>query len=250
MFDTLDIRIIAVSLGLLIVLVGEIGFLVARRRATNQDDAPFGVVQGAALALVGLLLGFSFSLALSRYDERRGVLVREANAIETTLLRSDLLTAPTAAAMKSDLHQYIRARYEFVAADAKVSQRVNASLRTKALQRHMWSLATTADKRNPLATPPALVIQALNNMIDVEAEQESAYSAPIPPAVFYILIIVVLVAAGMLGFGFGLAGRRATLPLVMFAVMLALVMSTIIDLDRPQRGLIRTDLTPLRSMLR
>jgi len=108
----------------LIVAAGVGAFYVTRRlhRSTGRDDAPFGVILAAAFALVGLLLGFSFSLALSRYDARREVTVQEANAIGTTILRVHLLEPSIAAPMWSTLREYVQARIDFAAAGTARSE--------------------------------------------------------------------------------------------------------------------------------
>jgi hypothetical protein len=104
-------------------------------------------VQAAAYTTLGLLLGFTFSLGLSRFDARRTVLVDEANATGTTYLRTDLLDARTASAMRGDLRLYLDERIDFALADADPAQRALVAARSSRLQRAMWTLAMGASRR-------------------------------------------------------------------------------------------------------
>lgn len=205
-------------------------------------------VQAATYTMLGLLLGFSFSLGLSRYDARRAVLINEANAIGTTYLRTDLLDARTAAAMRANLRLYLDQRIDFALAAPDPAQRALVAARSSRLQRHMWALAIGAARRDPHSTMTPLFISSLNDTIDRSAEQEAVLDAHIPDIVIYALVLIMLIAASMLGYGFGLQGRRAVVSKVLLALTLALVIGLITDLDRSQRGLIRVNLAPLQAL--
>ncbi|HME80871.1 MAG TPA: hypothetical protein VKF82_02230 [Candidatus Eremiobacteraceae bacterium] len=248
-FSAADIRETSLIVLVLIVVVGLGSYFVTRRmRASSADDAPFGVILAAAFALVGLLLGFSFSLALSRYDARRQVTVQEANAIGTTILRVHLLQPSIAVPMWSTLREYVQARIDFAAAGTQPGARDEPGRRSAALQSKMWSLAMSAAQRDPHSTMVPLFIQTLNAVIDLSAEQDAALSATIPDAVLVILICVVLIAAALLGANFGRVKEFDFPAFCFFAAMLAVVIATILDLDRPQGGFIKVPLTPLQNL--
>jgi hypothetical protein len=249
LFEFIDVRLIALVCAFLIWLAVELGFAYGHRRAESlADDAPLGATLAAAFGVVALLLGFSFQIAVNRYDVRRESVVEEANAIGTTILRTRLFDEVTGARMRATLHDYVDARIEFSRAGVDVSGRAAAAARTALLQRDLWRQAMSAVARNPHSTLYPLFVQTLNNMIDVSSQQAEVLSAVIPQPILWVLLAVILVAAMLLGIEFGRKGRRANLVTALFAIMLALVIGIIVDLDLPQRGLIRIDLTPLHNL--
>ena len=249
MFGSLDIRVVGIIVAGLVLIAAETGFLLARRRDhPAEDDSSFGVVQGAAYALVGLLLGFSFSLAVSRYDTRRATVVKEANAIEVTALRADLLAPVASQQLTGLLRQYVVARIAFSRDIANVSERSRDEAQTLRLQDRMWTVVRDAAQRNAQSTTVPLVIEALNETIDEATDQTAALTATIPESVIAVLVLLVLIAVGMMGYGLGKAKRRRPFISLLLAAMFALVIATILDLDRPQQGLITVSLQPLTDL--
>ena len=244
--STADIVLLTLGLLALIVFVGLVTFALTRRlQIPRTDEVPFGVIQASAFALVGLLLGFSFSLAVSRYDQRRMVTVREANAIGTSALRAQFLEPSVADPMLKLMRSYVQARIDFAAAGTTPGARDEPNRRSAALQTQMWALAVRAARRDEHSLETMLFIQTLNDTIDVSGEQAAALSATIPDAVIGIVVVVILIAAALLGSSYGRAGRFGIIAYPLFAAMLALTLATILDLDRPQRGFIRVPLDPL-----
>src|SRR5215469_10579007 len=125
MLNSIGIGIAALAVLLAVVLCGFAGFWLGKRsRPKDKQDDPFGIIQASAFGLVGLLLGFSFSLAVSRFDQRRDITVREANAIGRTALRVSLLDETDGRQMWSLLREYARARVDFAAAGTKTGARI------------------------------------------------------------------------------------------------------------------------------
>jgi hypothetical protein len=240
---------LAALVAIFFFVFGEIGFEYGRRRAHRTgDDQPLGVTLAAAYGVVALLLGFSFQLAINRYDTRRDTLVNEANAIGTTILRTRLFDDATSAALRLKLRDYVDARIAFSAAGADVAARKAPAERSARLQNQLWDMTMTAVRRDPHSTLSPLFVQTLNDMIDSSARQEAILNAVIPAPILVVLLIVVLAAATLLGIDFGRKGTRAPVVTALFAVMIVLVIFIIVDLDLPQHGLIRVDLSPLRSL--
>jgi len=247
--EFLDVRLIALVCAILIWLAVEVGFQYGRRRKeSTADDAPLGATLAAAFGVVALLLGFSFQIAVNRYDVRREVVVDEANAIGTTILRTRLFDEATGTRMRIMLHGYVDARIEFSKAGVDASERASAAARSSLLQHDLWRQAMSAVARNPHSTLYPLFIVTLNDMIDVSERQGEVLNAVIPAPILWVLFIVIVVAAVLLGIEFGRKGRRANLVTALFSIMIALVIGIIIDLDLPQHGLIRIDLTPLHNL--
>jgi hypothetical protein len=248
MLYAVPIWVIALALVTWIAICGEIGFHLGRRVKGSLGEGPFGILQAAFFGLLALLLAFSFSLGLSRYDARRIQVQREANSIRTAFLRTDFLDAKTAPLMRGYLRRYVDARIAF--ADAEINDRVRAQAvrHSEALQQEMWGLAVAQAARDQHPTMLPLFIQALNDMIDESGEEADVSAAHIPDPVVMVLVIVIGFASLLLGIGFGRTDHRGGLEIVFFAMTLALVVATILDLDRPQRGFIRINLQPLQSL--
>jgi hypothetical protein len=242
---------IVLGAALLIFAMNEAGFRLGRSKGpglTSQD--PSAVVQGAAFTVLALLLGFSFSLALGRYDARRGALTREANAIGTTYIRAKLLDARDAETARTDLRAYVEQRIAFARADANPDQRRLAETKSVEIQRDLWQLAAQAAHRDPRSTIVPLFINALNDTIALSIEEAAVLSAHIPDIVIIGILLIAFIASAMMGYGFGRQGQRALAFKGLFAIMLAITIGLILDLDRPQRGLIRVNLAPLQNVQR
>jgi hypothetical protein len=237
---------------LLIFAANEFGFRLGRGKGPLGLGAqePAAVVQGAAFTVLALLLGFSFALALGRYDARRGALMREANAIATTWLRSQLLDPAAARTVDADLRIYLAQRIAFARADADPVQRAAADEKSSAIQRELWQTALQTAHRDPHSTLAPLFIAALNDAIDLSTEERAVLTTHIPDVVTIGLLLIAFIASAMMGYGFGRQGQRAIIFKACFAVMLAIALGLVLDLDRPQRGLIRVNLTPLLTVQR
>lgn len=249
MFSNANTAFVGLAVAILVVAAGELGFRVARKRGARIiDDNSLGIIQAAAFTLVGLLLGFSFSLALSRYDARRAVTVKEANAIGTLLLRVQLLDPDYREEMNGYMSGYATSRLNFALAGIDLEAQARQAKISDDLQKRMWAVARAQVARDRRSTVTPLFVQALNDTIDASGEQAAVLNAHIPDPVLFVLLAVMLIAAGLLGFSLGKSDRKAYIPVAMLAVLLALVVATILDLDRPQHGFIRVDLTALRGV--
>jgi hypothetical protein len=93
---------------LVLWLSARIGTPLRRQWPLKDDEREdFGVVQAATLTLLGLIIGFSFSMAISRYDERKNYEEAEANAIGTEYVRAGLMPAAHAALVRAQLRKYL-----------------------------------------------------------------------------------------------------------------------------------------------
>lgn len=245
----LDLQGIAVALFIAIaffVLV-EVGFRLGQRfKAPAIGSEQFGVIQNASLGLVALLLGFSFSLAVQRFDARRAEVVTEANAIGTAALRAELLEPAARTMVLDDLRDYADVRLAFSEnGTGDIGTTESLARRSDALQARFWEAGVVAARKDPHSTTIPLVLSALNLVIDESASQQATLLAVIPQAVLFALACVVLLTAPLIGVGFARVTQRNVAAAAIFALMLGLTAAIILDLDNPQRGLITVSLKPL-----
>jgi hypothetical protein len=233
--------IFLISIGALFLFT-ELGFHLGRRAASTTSDharSQVGTIQGALLGLLALLLGFTFAMAMSRFEVRKQLILDEANAIGTTFLRTQLLPEPQRREIADLLRRYVRVRLEFYEAgtDNKKLDAVNNA--TAKLQAQLWSAGAALGEKDPRAVTFGLFLQSLNEVIDLHNKRLTALENHVPEIILILLYFVALVATGLIGYGCGLGEVRNFFVTVVASVLIAAVIMVIIDLDRPRRGLIR-----------
>ena len=241
----LDLWLIFGASMVFFLLGDELGFRLGRRkRPTVTEDARSQIItiQGAMLGLLALLLGFTFSMAMSRFEIRKQQVLEESNAIGTTYLRAQLMPEPPRKEVSDLLRQYVEVRLQFYQAGIAGQGFQQAVDQTERLQLQLWSRATAWADKDPRAVTAGLFLQSLNETIDLHSKGLTALENHVPGIIMVLLYFVALAAIGLIGYGCGLAGRRNFLVTMVTCVLIAAVSVVIIDLDRPQRGLIRVGL--------
>jgi hypothetical protein len=245
--------LIAVGLLVLLLIGNLLGYrlgLWSRRRAPNGVRTQANAIQAATLGLLALLLGFSFSMALQRYDARVQAVVAEANTLGTARLRSDLLPEPLRTQARSLLNDYlvVRLRSADLSLDRRDARYVHWQETTR-LQEALWRIAAVATAANPAPVPTGQFVHALNELFDATTQRAAALDAHVPEAVLLLLFGVFGVSGGIIGYAGGIEGGQPRVPTLLMAVLIVLVMFMIIDLDRPRRGLIKVPQTAMQALL-
>jgi hypothetical protein len=231
----------------LLLGLADAGFRFGRRLHTTKDEArkgQIGDIQGAVLSMLGLLLGFTLAFAVGRYDLRRSLVVKEANAIGTTWLRAALLPDAHVAPVRDLLRRYLEVRLKYQAlADDPV--RLTEGLRLSGdIEAELWQHATAAAKESP-NNITGLFIAALNETIDTDAERLDSMRASVPAGVILLLLTVAAAGCFVAGYNAGTQGARTKLGSVFLPLLYTVVMLLIHDLAHPRQGLIRISQQPL-----
>ena len=237
----------AILFGVL-ALAGEIGFRLeglhtARRTLSEAQRSGISTVTASMFALLAFTLGLTISFAQSRFEARRDLVVREANAIGTAWLRARLVAEPEGAAIATSIEQYTKVRLDYTTGEHE--DRVPSLLaETGNLQTEMWNKATELARRVP--TPiSASLIAALNEMFDASLAQRFAFTTRVPPSLEWTLLAGSLLAVGAMGYQLGATGSRQAILSVLSLLMWAGALVLIIDFDRARQGTIRVDPAPL-----
>lgn len=235
---------------LLLLVLAEAGFrfgLAYRRRNPAAAAGHSGSVQGAVLGLLGLLLGFSFAMAVGRYDTRRSLVVDEANSIGTTWLRADLLPAPHRQEVKDLLKRYTRIKVEIGEAATTREATTRSQAEIAEIHNALWSHAEAAALEKP--TPvTASFITTLNETIDLDSTHKAALRNHVPGAVWLLVLVVAGCGAWASGYGSGTGGLRSAFNQWVFPLLIGIVITLIADVDRPHQGLIGVSQQPIRDL--
>jgi hypothetical protein len=237
----------------LILLVGaaELGRRIGlRARARGVAVHPsLGTIESASLGLLALMIGFTFSMALSRYDSRKAAVLNESNAIGTAILPAQLLPEAQARASAELLARYARIRLTLGTIGYDEARRVDAVRQSLALQNDLWREAVAASATDTHSTPIGLYVQALNDVIDMHEKRLTALGNHVPETVVLLLYLIALTATGFTGYGAGLAGDGERGSKLVMALLIATVLILVIDLDRPYRGLVTVSQQPMLDLI-
>ena len=235
----------ALSVGLFLGMLWlqQLGRRLGKRQIERNPDAArsgLGPAEGAVFALLGLLIAFTFSGALQRIDYRRTLIVSELNALGTAWLRIDLAPAQHQPALRAAFREYFDARlavYEALPDDE--AARVELTKVARA-QDELWRLVVAASAGSG-PWPGQSVVPAFNEVFDVASERTAALLVHQPRVVLGLLYALGLACALLAGFAMASSERPPRLHIMSFAVVVALVVYVIVDMEHPRRGLIRID---------
>jgi hypothetical protein len=228
------------TLAVLIILVAaDSGFRVGEyRRARSEDEkeAPVGAMVGSTLGLLAFILAFTFSLAATRFDMRRSLLLDEANAVGTTYLRAATLPE-RGPEIRALLREYVDVR---VAAAQQRVEFTEARRRSEELQNRMWADAAALGKAQQGSIVVGLFIQSLNEVIDLHAMRLTALRNRIPTVIWIALTFLAVIAFTSMGYHAGLSRAGRSPAAIAVTLCFAIVITLIIDLDRPYEGFLTT----------
>ena len=219
-------------------LAARVGWWFHSRRGTLDDEThkDFGFILAATLSMLGIIIGFSFSMATSRYDQRKNYEEAEANAIGTEYVRADLLPEADAVKVRALLRSYLDERIQFYeAGDGPELQQIN--VRTAQLQNDLWSAI-----RAPAAAQPtqivALVVSGMNDVLNSQGYTQAGYWNQIPTAAWALMAAIAIGNNVLVGYGSHSAKSGSKLlPILPLVVSISFML--IADIDSPRHGVIR-----------
>jgi hypothetical protein len=226
-----------------------LGFIVRRAPGlvlpSKGEDGQEAYVVSAVLGLLALLMGFTFSLALDRFEDRRELVLQEANAIGTAYLRAQFLEEGDRDEASAIIAAYAENRLELA---GPITERTPDLLTTNnQLLVDLWSKTVNVPENSGNTPVTGLFISSVNDVIDLDAARKNARAAKVPSAVYSALLIYIFIAAAILGYS--LVGFWARFAALVLFFLLNLSMMLIVDIDRPLVGMLREQQQPMEDLV-
>jgi hypothetical protein len=227
--------------GLAIILTAsEIGWQLGTR-SVGRAGGNVSTLESAMLGLLALIIGFTLSMALSRFEARRVAVLNEANAIGTTALRARLLPESHRTDILKLLKEYVQIRVDFVQSGRSMAELRTVANRSNVIQEASWQHAKAIVVKDNSMVPTGLFIQTLNEMIDDQEKRLAAFRSRVPNVVLLGLFGIAAIAGGFAGYASGLDPKRNRPPVYIMGFLVSAVILLIFDLDRPSSGFITND---------
>ncbi|HTQ76417.1 MAG TPA: DUF4239 domain-containing protein [Burkholderiales bacterium] len=234
---------VAVFLGILLFL--QVGRWIGRRtirRHGEHAQTNISSLEAAVFALLGLLIAFTFSGALSRFDERRAQVVDEGNAIGTAWLRIDLLPAQAQPKLRDAFRAYVDSRIATYRLLPDIAAAKEELARSQRLQGEIWAQSVAALRLAEVRpATEVLLVPALNQMFDITSTRIAATQMH-PPGIVYGMLVALALAAALLS-GYQSASEKTYdwVHKIGFAAIVSLTVYVILDIEFPRLGLVRID---------
>jgi hypothetical protein len=191
------------------------------------------------------MIGFTFAMALSRFEARRDAVANEANAIGTTALRARLLPSPHDTECLKLLNDFVQVRLDITQRVPSPSELDAAIVLSNEIQEALWQQATVVTGTDKELLPTGFFIQSLNEMISNQDKRLNAIRDRVPNIVFLTLYGITAVACAFAGYASGLGRRPSRLPVYVMIGLICAVILMIQDLDRPLTGFIKVSQQPM-----
>ncbi len=245
--------IVAIALFLASLVAGEIGYRMARMASPPGAGTPgmtqANIVAGAILGLVGLLLAFSFSFGADRYNARRHYVVEEASDLGTVRERAQLFPGPLSTQLLAEVRDYAKLRLTRVDSAENSTARATAELRSEQVSGDIWRTYAKLHAQNIRNSMSKELGLALNRLFDEAIFESDAESDSLPGLVLLMLITSTLVASAATGYSARIDNHRRRIYEVAFALVVAVVVYTILDLNSPYGGFIHNSDETLRHVI-
>lgn len=250
----------AVLLAAILFILLIAGYLLGRAlRKWRNSRYPalvasnMGTINGMLLGLLGLMLAFTFSMANERFDDRRRLIIEEANAIGTVVLRTRVFPDTLQTELRLSMSRYLEERIAFYEARMDMGQAVRHYRNADSISANVWAVVARYARDHGIAVKTSEIVPALNAMIDITTTRRAAGEATLPDSILLFLFALCIGTAMLLGYDD--RGPFDAIVVIGFSVMLSATVFTIVDLDRPRSGIINMDgphqrMVDLRSLFK
>lgn len=256
---SIDAAILCGALVVLMLVAVYFGSLIAKwklKKDPSYSNDSSSAVFGAFLALLGLLLAFTFGMSGSRFDDRRKVITEEANDIGTAILRCDLYPTEVRTQLRSAFRKYVEARIAYMEVGTDLEKVKQTLVEKDIYAAEIWGIVTKYSREKPSSFIESnQMIPALNAMIDITTTRLALDTARVPDLITTLLFVLSLLCALFGGYMIGLKGKIDWIISFGFSLVVSIVIYTTLDLERSRRGVTNLNannryIIQLRDMLK
>lgn len=234
---------------LIACLFYEGGFYLGRyqyRHFAKLKDAPVGSMAGSIVGLLAFMLAFSFGMAASHFDARKQAVSAEANAVRSAYALADLFPESHRINIQKLLREYVNIRLEAVAQPNKINDLV---IRSNQIHNLLWAEAMACEKLNPSVGSAWVFTSKVDEVINMHYNRMAVGAkVRIPPAIWLVLYVILMLSMTTSGFNAGLHGERGSFAFILLCIAFSLVLILINDLDRPQQGFFEVSQQPMEAL--
>lgn len=242
----------AVLFGALVATL-EVAFRIGSWRRGRREDRADGdgsdVALGSILAILGLVLAFTYGAAVTRSDARKAAVIEEANALGTAFLRSDLAAEPVRSELRSALLAYGRTRIFRLEEVATRDGLEQALARSSAARERLWPLVARLVRDGDRGPLEVAIVQAINEVLDMDTRRYAVAFDRLPPSIVGLLVFLATISMALAGYHSGLSGRLRRWRMAALTAVLATLVAMILDYDRALRGFIVVPQTSLEAVV-
>lgn len=251
LLDNLPIWGVYITTIVLVLVAAEIGFRIGiwfQQRNPEPGKSPIAsTVVGSMLGLMAFLLAFCVGIVINQHNDRRSMVVTEANAIGTAYLRTSFLGESDRNTSRDLLREYVEVR---LAAASDPSTLQSALMRSEEIHNQLWTIVEKNVSQGAESAISALYVDSINTVIDVHSLRLAAVNLRLPSQFGRMLYAATLLSFLLVGVANSANGKRDFLAILLFALIYVTVFVIIIDLDRPQEGFLTVSQTALSDLLR
>jgi len=233
-----------------VLLSAEIGFRIGawmqKRNPATEKATITSTMVGGIFSLMAFLLAFSMGIVINQHDKRKAMVETEAYTIETAYLRSGFLNEPDRNASRDLLREYVEVR---LAAASDLELLESAVIRSEEIHFQLWSIVEDNARQGQVSLTLMLVADSINEVIDVHLLRTAAGTRRLPRQLGIVLYATMMLSFLLVGILSGSDGKRDLLSILLFAVVFSAVLTLIVDLDRPQEGLLTVSQSAMSDLL-
>lgn len=232
-----------------VAIAFEVGFRIGahhKKKISPSKEVPIGSIVGASLGLLAFILAFTFSMASTRFEEKKELVLDEVNILQSLYLRANLFTPEDQAQIHSLMREYLEVRLSGL----KLKKYMGIIAKSENIQQEIWQVVEQIAKRSPDSTLVGLLIESANNMINIHIKRVAlGRQGHIPEPIWNTLYFITFLAIASMGYHLGLAGIRGFTANFSLILAFSAMMTLIADLDRPQEGILKVSQQPTEELL-
>lgn len=207
----------------------------------TKSETKNSEISSSLLGLLALILGFTFAMAGSRYENRKNNLIDEANCIGTAILRADIYPDTVKKAFQADFKSYLDSRRDYYTLERDEAKLIASLKQSSAASNKLWNRATFYAKDKNYFIQSTMMLPALNAMFDSASKSNMVLNSKVPETILYLSLVFSIIISFFIGYNSGLDKKISKKFVLGFCFLICVVVFITLDLDRPRRGLIKLD---------